>query len=130
MAFRELSASFLFSWSNFSRQAFSRPKARTTFCPVSISSTKAVCSPRASDCARNMEYVREAMNLAINRERGVSTTTVKAIHHWSRSMKYSVPAMVTTPVNSWVKPSSRPSAKVSASAMMRETISPWGCASR
>ena len=45
-------------------------------------------------------------------------------------MKARVAIMVTTPVKSWVKPSSRPSESWSVSAMMRLTISPEECASR
>lgn len=46
------------------------------------------------------------------------------------SMMVSVPTISTTPVNSCVKPMSRPSEKVSTSAIMRLTRSPEGCASR
>ena len=46
------------------------------------------------------------------------------------SMKPRVPMMVSTPVNSWVKPISRPSAKVSTSAITRLTRSPWGWLSK
>ena len=38
--------------------------------------------------------------------------------------------MVSTPVNSWVKPIRRPSAKVSTSATIRLTMSPAGWLSR
>ena len=38
--------------------------------------------------------------------------------------------MVSTPENSWVKPISRPSAKVSTSATIRLTMSPEGWLSR
>ena len=40
--------------SNCSREAFSRPKAWTTFWLPTISSTKPVCSPRTWDWSRNM----------------------------------------------------------------------------
>ena len=40
------------------------------------------------------------------------------------NMKPSVHRIVSTPVNSWVNPISRPSAKVSTSAITRLTISP------
>ena len=47
-----------------------------------------------------------------------------------RSMNSRVPRMVSTPENSWVKPISRPSAKVSTSATIRLTMSPEGWLSR
>ena len=51
-------------------------------------------------------------------------TTTSAMGTLVASMKTRVPRMVSTPVNSWVNPMSRPSAKVSTSAMIRLTISP------
>ena len=49
------------------------------------------------------------MNRAMNRDRGVSSTTASVIFQLMDSMNNRVPRMVTTPVNSWVKPISRPS---------------------
>ena len=66
------------------------------------------------------------MNRAANSESGVSTTTTPAISGLSVNMNQSVPRIVITPENSWVNPSSSPSAKVSASVMIRLTISPDG----
>ena len=77
-----------------------------------------------------MAYVRLAMKLATNRETGVISTTTSVIGTLSVSMKMSVPRMVITPVKSWVKPMSRPSANVSTSEIMRLTVSPEGWASR
>ena len=53
-------------------------------------------------------------------------TTTSVMGTFSRSMNSNVPKMVRMPENSWVKPISRPSAKVSTSATMRLTISPEG----
>ena len=69
------------------------------------------------------------MKLATTRERGVIRITTRAIPQWIRTMNTRVRAMVITPVNSWVKPISRPSAKVSTSVTTRLTRSPWGCLS-
>ena len=45
------------------------------------------------------------------------------------SMNSNVPTMVTTPVNSWLNPCSRPSPIWSTSLTTREIKSPCGCAS-
>ena len=94
------------------------------------SSMSAVCSPRVTDCRRNIAYVRLAMKLATSSESGVMSTTSSVIGALNVSMKPSVPRIVITPEKSWVKPISRPSANVSTSAIMRLTVSPVGCASR
>ena len=70
-----------------------------------------------------------AMKLATKRETGVSTTTTSVMAGWMDSMKSRVPAMVRTPVNSWVKPMSSPSENWSMSAMIRLMMSPDGWAS-
>lgn len=57
------------------------------------------CSPRISDCSLNIRWVRLAMNRAISRDRGVNTTTKRAIPQWRLSIKIRVTKMVTTPVN-------------------------------
>ena len=57
-------------------------------------------------------------------------TTTSVMGTFSLSMNSRVPRMVRTPLNSCVKPISRPSAKVSTSATMRLTISPEGWLSR
>ena len=112
--------------SNCSRDFFSWPKACTTFWFPTISSTKPVCSPRTWDCSRNISYVRLAMKAATSRDTGVMTTTTAVMTTLTLSMKISVPRMVMTPENSWVKPMSRPSANWSTSAMTRLTTSPVG----
>ena len=71
-----------------------------------------------------MEYVLVAINFATRKETGVMHTTTRAMGTLVTSMKISVPMMVSTPVKSWVKPMSRPSAKVSTSATTRLTMSP------
>ena len=65
-----------------------------------------------------------AIKLATNRETGVITTTTTVIPTFTESIKNKVPMIVTTPVNSWVNPISRPSANWSTSAITRLTISP------
>ena len=57
-------------------------------------------------------------------------TTTSEMNTFSRNMNSKVPTMVSTPVNSWVKPISSPSAKVSTSATIRLTMSPAGWLSR
>ena len=57
-------------------------------------------------------------------------TTTSVMGTFSLSMKSNVPRIVKMPLNSWVKPTSRPSAKVSTSATMRLTMSPEGWLSR
>ncbi len=64
------------------------------------------------------------MNFATKKDTGVMQITTRAMGTLVISMKIKVPSMVSTPVNSWVKPMSRPSAKVSTSAITRLTISP------
>ena len=70
------------------------------------------------------------MKVATTRLRGVISTTTREMRTFSRNMNSRVPRMVSTPENSWVKPISRPSAKVSTSATIRLTISPAGWLSR
>ena len=57
-------------------------------------------------------------------------TTTSVMGTFCRNMNSRVPRMVSTPENSWVKPISRPSAKVSTSATIRLTMSPEGWLSR
>ena len=71
-----------------------------------------------------------ARKLATTRLSGVMQTTTSVMGTFSLSINSRVPRMVSTPLNSWVKPMSRPSAKVSTSATMRLTISPEGWLSR
>ena len=71
-----------------------------------------------------------ARKLATTRLSGVMHTTTSVMGTFSLSMNSRVPRMVSTPLNSCVKPISRPSAKVSTSATMRLTISPEGWLSR
>ena len=66
------------------------------------------------------------MKFATKSESGVSSTTTNVMPTFTVSMKISVPRIVTAPVNSCVKPSSRPSANWSTSAMTRLTTSPVG----
>ena len=68
--------------------------------------------------------------MAATRLKGVTQITTSAMRASTYSMNDSVPMMVITPVKSWLKPISRPSAKVSTSAIMRLTRSPEECASR
>ena len=70
------------------------------------------------------------MKAATSRETGVITTTTAVMVPLTVSIKPKVPKMVMTPVNSWVKPMSRPSANWSTSAMTRLTICPVGWPSR
>ena len=70
------------------------------------------------------------MNPATTRLSGVMSTTTREISTFSRNMNSRVPRMVSRPVNSWVKPISSPSAKVSTSATIRLTMSPAGWLSR
>ncbi len=57
-------------------------------------------------------------------------TTTSVMGTFSLQHEQQGARMVSTPENSWVKPISRPSAKVSTSATMRLTISPEGWLSR
>ena len=57
------------------------------------------------------------MNLATKKDKGVSTITAMEIIQFVRIMNTSVRTIVITPVNNCEKPSNRPSAKASASAM-------------
>ena len=66
------------------------------------------------------------MNRATNSDSGVTPTTTSVISALWVNMNASVNRIVSTPVNSWVKPISRPSANWSASAITRLTVSPWG----
>ena len=65
------------------------------------------------------------MKEATNRDRGVSTKTSSATQTLAMSMNTKVPTMVTMPVNSWVKPWSRPSETWSMSLTTRLMKSPW-----
>ena len=71
-----------------------------------------------------------ARKLATTRLNGVTQTTTSVMGTFWDSMNSRVPRMVSTPENSWVKPMSRPSAKVSTSATIRLTMSPEGWLSR
>ena len=62
-------------------------------------------------------------------ESGVTQTTTTATGTEIENMKASVPAMVTMPEKSCVKPCSRPSPTWSTSLTTRESKSPWACAS-
>ena len=108
----------------------SMPNARTSFCSPTISSRYAVCCPRRRDCAVKSVFVRPVMNFAANSDSGVSSTTTSAMRQLRRSMMTSVQRMVKAPVKNCEKPSTRPSESWSASAMMRLSVSPDGCASR
>ena len=90
----------------------------------------AVCSPRVRVCSVNILNVLRAIKAAASRLSGVITTTAAAMTALTEHMKNRVPTMVRTPVNSCVKPISRPSANWSTSAMTRLTTSPVGCRSR
>ena len=79
---------------------------------------------------RNMSYVLVAMNFAAKSDSGVRMTTTSVMRQSKLSMNPSVPAIVSTPVKSCVKPRSNPSANCSVSEIIRLTISPDGCASR
>ena len=70
------------------------------------------------------------MIFATQKLRGVRQMTSRVIQRFLENMNTSVTPMVTTPENSWVKPNSRPSDRMSASAMTRLTISPEACWSR
>ena len=124
IAFREHFSSLPLISANCSLTAFSLEKVFTIFWLPTISSIREVCSPLVSDCSLNMEKVLVAMNLATKNDTGVMHTTTRAMGTLVTSMNTSVPPMVSTPVKSWVKPMSRPSAKVSTSATTRLTISP------
>ena len=64
------------------------------------------------------------MNFATRKDTGVMHTTTSVMGTLVISMNPNVHRIVSTPVNNWVNPISRPSAKVSTSAMTRLTISP------
>ena len=65
----------------------------------------------------------------MRKDRGLKTTTTSVISGWMESINRMVPAIVTTPVNSWVKPMRSPSENCSMSVMTRLIRSPAGCAS-
>ena len=111
--------------SNCACASFSWPNAKTTFWLPSISSTREVSSPLVCDCFRNMVYVLLAMKLATNSETGVTRITTTAMAGLIVNMNISVPKIVRTPVNSWVKPMRSPSENWSMSAIRRLMISPW-----
>ena len=130
IAFNEiLRSSSLFSEKICSASS-SYENALTIFSLPTISSMIVVCCPRVSDCLRNRLEVFFAIKAATNKDNGVSTITTSATHLWIASIKKSVPTIVSIPVKNCVNPISRPSAKVSTSAMMRLTVSPVGCLSR
>ena len=56
--------------------------------------------------------------------------TSSVIQKFLENMNTSVTTMVTMPEKSWEKPSSRPSDRMSASAMIRLTMSPELCLSK
>ena len=62
-------------------------------------------------------------------ESGVASTTTIAMGTETESMNTNVPAMVTMPLNSWLRPWSRPSPIWSTSFTTREMRSPCGWAS-
>ena len=70
------------------------------------------------------------MNFATQKLTGVRQMTNSVIQKFLENIKTKVTTMVTIPENSWVKPSSRPSDRMSASAMIRLTMSPVLCRSR
>ena len=98
--------------------------------PSICSLITAVCSPRTRFWAWKYWKVWLEIKLVTNRLRGVRTTTTRAISQLTENMNASVQMMVSTPVNSWVKPISRPSLNVSTSAITRLTRSPEGWLSR
>ena len=126
VAFMEYSDSRRLISSNSSQAWAWWSKAWTTFSPPSISLVKPVSSPRVSDCFRNMVKDFLEMKFASTKDRGLSSTTTRVIHGSMLSMKRMVPAMVATPVKSWVKPSSRPSENWSMSVTIRLIRSPEG----
>ena len=67
-----------------------------------------------------------AIKEATNSERGVTSTTTRAIETFIDSINSSVPTIVTMPVKSWVKPWSNPSDIKSISFTTLFIISPWG----
>ena len=69
------------------------------------------------------------MNRATKIDSGVNATTTSAMRQSMNSMTPSVPKIVSTPVNSWVKPISRPSLNCSTSVVMRLIASPGRWAS-
>ena len=130
IARREYFSSLPLISSKASSVASSLLKAWTTFWLPIISLIRLVCSPLVSDCSLNILKVFFAIKLATNRETGVITTTTTVIPTFTESIKNKVPMIVTTPVNSWVNPISRPSANWSTSATTRLTISPCEWPSR
>ncbi len=98
--FSEALVSLSFISSNASIFSSSLPNACTTFKLPTISSIKPVCSPRISEVVLNIEYVREAIYLPTNSDKGVKTNTISAIIQLRTNIKISVPRIVSTPVNS------------------------------
>ena len=87
----------------------------------------AVCFPLVSLCFWNILNERPEINFATKKLRGVRQITRRVIHTFFENMKNSVTIMVTMPENSCVKPSRRPSDKISVSAITRLTMSPELC---
>ena len=110
VAFRDAFPSRSLISSNCSVTFCPLPNAWTTFWFSTISSIRPVCSPRISDCSRNMEKVLLAIKFATRKETGVISTTTNVIITFTDNMKQKVPTIVAIPVKSWVKPIRRPSA--------------------
>ena len=70
----------------------------------------AVCFPLASDCFIKCLWVFLAIKDETSIDKGVTTTTSKAILASIKSINSKVPNIVIMPVKSWVKPSKSPSA--------------------
>ena len=69
------------------------------------------------------------MNRATKMDSGVSATTTSAMRQSMKIITPSVPKIVSTPVNSWVKPINKPSLNCSTSVVMRLIASPGRWAS-
>ena len=86
------------------------PNVWTTFWLPIISSISPVCSPRISDCCRNMVNVLFAIKFATKKDTGVIRTTTNVIFTLTDSINPNVPMIVAIPVKSCVNPMSSPSA--------------------
>ena len=120
-------------------RAFTRPNAATSagacanavtsFWLPMTSSAKPPSSPWSACCAANDAADLRVMMPAASTESGVSRMTTSATGTEMESMNAIVPTMVATPLNSCVKPCSRPSLTWSTSFMTRDSRSPWECES-
>ena len=72
-----------------------------------------------------MVYVLFAIKLAAKRDSGVIKMTTREILTLIESIKISVPAIVTIPVNSCVNPISSPSENCSTSVIILLIVSPY-----